>query len=384
MTKESLKQWYETVAQHMPHLSKPQAFVLALWSLGMVIARSCFLAKPLGVKENALRERLRDFYREASAKKGEKRVELCAESCFAPLLRWILSCWVGNPSRLALALDTTNLSDRFVVLAISVVYRGCAIPVAWKVVEGNKKGSWQPYWEHLFRLIKGAIPEDWFVLVLADRGLYAEWLFKIIKGNGWHPFLRINAQGFFRPEGDGLKPLCNLASKRGAHWCGVGTYSKKCPLHCTLLAYWGEESEEPWFIVTDLLPEQANAAWYGLRAWIERGFRYIKRGGWQWNQTRITDPKRIERFWVALAVATLWVISVGGEAEVTQPVSGLEHLPENHIARRRVKRRCCARLVSCFRQGIKKILAALLSGLPLPLGHFYPHPWPSFSDLPAT
>jgi len=76
MTKESLKQWYETVAQHMPHLSKPQAFVLALWSLGMVIARSCFLAKPLGVKENALRERLRGFYREASAKKGEKRAAL--------------------------------------------------------------------------------------------------------------------------------------------------------------------------------------------------------------------------------------------------------------------------------------------------------------------
>jgi hypothetical protein len=76
MTKESLKQWYETVAQHMPHLSKPQAFVLALWSLGMVIARSCFLAKPVGVKENALRERLRDFYREASAKKG-KRELLC-------------------------------------------------------------------------------------------------------------------------------------------------------------------------------------------------------------------------------------------------------------------------------------------------------------------
>jgi hypothetical protein len=208
MTKESLKQWYETVAQHMPHLSKPQAFVLALWSLGMVIARSYFLAKPLGVKENALWERLRDFYREASAKKGEKRVELCAESCFASLLRWILSWWVGSPSRLALALDTTNLSNRFVVLAISVVYRGCAIPVAW-----NKKGSWQPYWEHLFRLIKVAIPEDWFVLVLADRGLYAEWLFKLIK----HPFLRINAQGFFRPEGDEPKPLCNLASKRGAN-----------------------------------------------------------------------------------------------------------------------------------------------------------------------
>ena len=42
------------VTRHMPHLSKPQATVLALWSLGMVLARSCaltavslFLAKGL-------------------------------------------------------------------------------------------------------------------------------------------------------------------------------------------------------------------------------------------------------------------------------------------------------------------------------------------------
>ena len=32
-----------TIQAHMPHLSKPQATVLALWSLGMVLARSCAL-----------------------------------------------------------------------------------------------------------------------------------------------------------------------------------------------------------------------------------------------------------------------------------------------------------------------------------------------------
>jgi hypothetical protein len=30
-----------------------------------------------------------------------------------------------------LALDATALGARFVVLAVCVVYRGCAIPVAW-------------------------------------------------------------------------------------------------------------------------------------------------------------------------------------------------------------------------------------------------------------
>jgi len=50
------------------------------------MARSCaltsvasLLAELVGRKEAAMRERLRDLYREASAKKGEKRAEWCAE-----------------------------------------------------------------------------------------------------------------------------------------------------------------------------------------------------------------------------------------------------------------------------------------------------------------
>ncbi|MDZ7970276.1 MAG: hypothetical protein RM368_35990 [Nostoc sp. DedSLP03] len=43
-----------------------------------------------------------------------------------------------------MAADATTLSDRFSILAISVVYRGCGIPIAWKIVEATKPGSWKP------------------------------------------------------------------------------------------------------------------------------------------------------------------------------------------------------------------------------------------------
>ncbi len=33
----NLDQWRLTIMQHLPHLSKPQATVLALWSVGMVL-----------------------------------------------------------------------------------------------------------------------------------------------------------------------------------------------------------------------------------------------------------------------------------------------------------------------------------------------------------
>ena len=36
-------EWTTIIHTHLPHLTKPQATVLALWSLGMVLARSCAL-----------------------------------------------------------------------------------------------------------------------------------------------------------------------------------------------------------------------------------------------------------------------------------------------------------------------------------------------------
>ena len=59
---------------------------------------------------------------------------------FAPLMRWVLSLWTS--SDLALAIDPTTLSDRLCAIVVSVVYRGCAIPVAWVVMPANKPGKW--------------------------------------------------------------------------------------------------------------------------------------------------------------------------------------------------------------------------------------------------
>ena len=384
----ALDSWIGTVSQYMPNLSKPQATVLALWSFGIVMTRSCgltsvaaFLALMLGQKEGTLRQRLREWYREAGAKAGEKRQALDVTCCFAPLLRWVLSWWSAEERRLALAMDASALGDRFVVLAISIVYRGCAIPVAWILLSANQPGAWKPHWINLFEYLREAVPETWTVIVLADRGLYARWLYTHIVSLGWHPFLRINRQGKFRPVGTReFRSLSTVAPHVGTHWSGSVMCFKSHPLACTLLACWEPGYATPWLILTDLTPAQADVCWYSLRTWIECGFKDNKRGGWQWQQTRIMDPERVTRFWLAIAVATLWVLSVGGEADATLPASTLEALPATHIARRRATQRSKPRLLSCFRRGCLVILAALLTHVPLPLGRFYPEPWPCNSQ----
>src|SRR6201988_1237672 len=119
-------EWTTIISTQLPLLSKPQATVLALWSLGMVLARSCaltavslFLAQGLERKPNTVRQQLREFCYEAKAKRGGPRQEVNVESCFAPLLAWVLSWWEGT--QLAFAVDATTLGQRFVVLVVSVV-----------------------------------------------------------------------------------------------------------------------------------------------------------------------------------------------------------------------------------------------------------------------
>ena len=384
---DGLSQWETTVSIHLPTLTRAQASVLALWSFGMVLARSCgitsvaaLLAPLLGTKENTVRQRLREWCYDKHHKRGPKRLDLDVTTCFAPLLGWVLAWWPPDERRLVLAMDASTLGQRFTVLAISVVYRGCAIPVAWQVVEATRKGAWRPHWQALFDQLEGSLPSDWTVLVLADRGLYAKWLFEHIVKHGWHPFLRLNLGGNVRPEGAAIfRPLAMLVSEHGSTWCGRVTCfsSKDSQLPCTLLARWDAGYAEPWLIATDIEPDRAEAAWYGMRSWIEGGFKDMKRGGWQWHQTKMTDPARAMRLWLALAVATLWVVSVGGEADATLPVSSLSALPDAHIARRRATGRAQPRLLSCFRRGVLTILTALLQGAPLPLGHFVPEPWPT-------
>ncbi len=385
-----LSQWQQTVSTYLPDLSRPQVTVLVLWSIGIVLAQSCglttvavFLAYLLDVSEHSLRERLRDFYRDGKhkrgAKRGDKRRSLDVSSCFPALLRWVVAIMPPDCRQLALAMDASTLGVRFTILTISVVVRGCAIPIAWHIVEARRAGAWRPHWEALFAQLAGCVPADWTVIVAADRGLYAKWLFQLIVKLGWHPFLRINRQGLYRPCGaQTFRPLSQVVQRVGQRWAGQVTCFATCSrqLSCSLLARWDAPYGEAWLIVTDLPPALADVAWYGLRAWIECGFKDAKRGGWHWEQTKMKDPRRAERLWLAMALATLWVVSVGCQAEVRLPVAALSELPQQHIARRSAKNGRAARALSCFRRGRLLIVAALVNRQALPLGQLIPEPWP--------
>jgi len=396
-----VSQWNATVSRYLPHLSGPQAGVLALWSLGMVLSRSCGLSQVsvmlsllLGQAEGTVRQRLREWYYPAQDKAGAHRRQVEVERCFAPLLRRVLAWWPEQSRELALALDATSLGQRFTVLCVSVVVCGCAIPVAWKVLVYNQEGSWQPYWQALLAHLDGVIPADWTVLVLADRGLYASWLYRQIVAQGWHPFLRINVGAkACLPGSDRWEWLSHWLPADGGKFaermlCFV---DKKNRLECTLLLCREPGYEEAWVVVTDLAPQQVHGAWYRLRAWTPGGFKDYKRGQWGWQHTKMLEPERAARLWLALAVTTLWVVGVGSQAELSRPAANLEQLPPSHVARQSAgsgTKGPRGRELSCVTRGRLCLLAALWHGEAWPEAGLWPEPWPerfpAVRPLPAA
>jgi hypothetical protein len=119
---------------------------------------------------------------------------------------------------------------------------------------------------------------------------------------------------------------------------------------------------------SDLAPQRADASWHGLRNWIEQGFKDSKRGGWQWQHTRMEDPGRAERLWLAIAVATLWLLRVGGSAEAKQATANICQYEQ-------MCQECWGRS-SVFARGHRGILMELLIHGRLPLGQWLPEPWP--------
>lgn len=92
--RDQLSQWEQTVSTQMPHLSGPQAKVLALWSMTMIVIGRCgttfvaaWLSSTVGGSEDAWRQRLREWCYDAGDKKGVQRSEVVVCSCFGPLVR---------------------------------------------------------------------------------------------------------------------------------------------------------------------------------------------------------------------------------------------------------------------------------------------------------
>ena len=171
-------------------------------------------------------------------------------------------------------------------LVISVVYRGLAIPVAWRI----RTGPWMPNLCTLLDCLEPAVPSD----MTCDRGLQSPRLWATIRRQAGIPTCATTSTWPFRPRPD--RAVAGLAL-RGREWAVHGDCRPRLPrtqasLHSDRDPWtWMPDQEAPWVVLTDEAPEAVDLGAYGMRVWIAQGFRSLKRMGmgWQWHRTRRLD-----------------------------------------------------------------------------------------------
>ena len=378
-------QMQKTIETHLPHLSQPQLTGLALWVCGAILAGSACqnaVASALSAKGNwnSLRQYLREWLYDGSDRTSPCQTQLDVTLCFAPLLRWVLALW--HSQRLALAIDPTLKGDQTTAIVISVLYRSCAIPVAWRIHKATQKGSWSDPTVELLQQLAPAVPEEMTVIVLCDRGISSPKLWNQIRAQGWHPGMRYRKNITFCADGGKRLPAQSFVSRPDTAWIGRGTAfsTPKAKRRCTLLVVWYVEQEEPWIILTDLEPDKVGPSWYALRFWIELGFKVLKSLGWKWDKTRRTDPTRISRHWLVLSVATLLALAYGTRVEDAYDRNiepgNLRKPPKVPAPVHRNPWRRTGRTVSVIRHGMDWLRRLLFQGRLWSRVWLLPEPWP--------
>ena len=302
---------YETLlrvlGQHSNWLDLRHRKTLAWMMVGLICAKTVSLGAwtPFVVSQAQYAQSL---VRRFSRWLDNNRITV--EPLYGPLIEKAVVGWVGK--RMYVALDTSMLWNTYCLIRLSVIYRGRAVPLVWRVIEhGSAAVSFETY-QDLLNEAKSRLPFACKVVFLADRGFADTQLMGHLRGLGWHFRIRIKSTFWIYPSHLAPFQVGEVALQPGhmSCWQEVSITDKHFgPVHLAVARPLGRD--EYWYVVSDESAELKTLEEYGLRFDIEENFLDYKSNGFQLESSLIRSAKALERLCFVLAMTTLYLVSVG-------------------------------------------------------------------------
>ena len=237
------------------------------------------------------------------------------QTFYPPLLRAALADWEPG-ERMYVALDTSVLPNGYVLIRTSLVYRGRALPIAWRVFKHSSASVSYDDYEIVLKQTQSALPPEMVIVLLADRGFLHRKLVSFARDAEWHYRLRAKASTVVHLQDRRVVPMAKLRPPKGAahFYHSVRVLDDDIGLaHLALATPVPEKGKkvDPWYVVSDEPTDLATLDEYGLRFDIEENFLDDKSNGFQVEASKLDDVSAIGRLFLILAVATLHFTSVG-------------------------------------------------------------------------
>jgi hypothetical protein len=231
---------------------------------------------------------------------------------------------------LVIALDWVDIKG-FQTLVASAVLKGRSTPICWascvrQTYDGHK--SRNSFEESLLLTLRSMIPESIKVILLADRGFGRCALAAFCRRHHFSYLIRIQPNVRVKLRGFSGKLLDYPVFK------GIGkvlrdvAYRSDGAVTQNIVVRWRTNlparRDECWFLMTDLTGTAHQLCQlYGRRMTIEQLFRdhKSKRNGWSLRDTQITQPDRLDRLLLILAIAYMLLCGIGLIASQTRPAT---------------------------------------------------------------
>ena len=257
--------------------------------------------------------------------------------------------------RLVLVIDGSVVGRGCVALMLHVVYKGRALPLAWRVRQG-KKGHFPESWHiALVEQVQGWRPAGVSVVLLGDGEFDGTGLQQTLANAGWSYGCRTGCHMTVAWQGETFR-LATLGawSKPGTLVaCSEGRFTEEAYGPILLLCCWAKGYKEPRYLVSNMTTAEEACRLYEKRFTIETFFSDQKSRGFHLHTSHIADKNRLSRLLIAACLAYIWIVYLGA---MCMTEGGVEIIHRRH--------RCD---LSLFQLGLRLLSNFLNEDLPIPV-----------------
>src|SRR5215468_11205576 len=211
---------------------------------------------------------------------------------------------------LVLVMDGSVVGRGCAALMIHVIYKGRALPLAWRVRQGPKGHFPEELHIALVELIRTCLPEGTQVVFLGDGEFDGTALQATLNEAGWGYVCRTAQSTVATWEGETFRlDTLGACSKPGtliALQAVQITRDAYGPV--MLLCCWAKGYAEPLYLVSNMEEAEEACRYYQKRFRIETFFSDQKSRGFHIHKSHISDPQRLSRLLIAACLAYIWMI----------------------------------------------------------------------------
>jgi len=256
---------------------------------------------------------------------------------------------------LVVVMDGSVVGRGCLALMFHVVYKGRALPLAWRVRQSPKGHCPEELHIAVVELMGTVIPEGATVVLLGDGEFDGTAFQDRLSQMGWSYVCRTALSTTATWEGETFRldvlGACLQPGRLVALQEVYVTREAYGPI--MVRCCWAKGYHEPLYLVSNLATAEEACRFYQKRCRIETFFSDQKSRGFHIHQSHISDPQRLSRLLIAACLAYIWVVYLGVLCEK----EGWREL----IHRRK---RCD---VSLFQLGLRVLEHFLNEELPIPV-----------------